>query len=86
MLLSASTPIGTSPLSADRLARLREKGRAHAICFGGIVACDDDLFIGAITDGDIAAISEDDPQFYEVRAAVIQGARAGRMVRLTMLG
>jgi hypothetical protein len=86
MLLSASTPIGTAPLSADRLARLREMGRAHAICFGAHIPDDEDLFMSAILDGDVDPITEEHGQFWEVMEAFIQGARAGREERLTMLG
>jgi len=85
MLLSASTPVGTAPLSSARVERLREIGHAHAICFGAFNPDDEDLFLSAITDGDIPAITEDDPQFYEVMEAFIQGARVGRTARLTML-
>ena len=85
-MLSASTPIGTSPLSADRIARLREIGHSHAVCFGAFNPDDEDLFLSAILDGDVAEISENDPQFWEVMEAFIQGAREGRAARLTMLG
>ena len=77
MLLSASTPVGTTPLTADQRRAAMEVGFSYAKRLSDHPAWDhwspDDLFIGAIIDGDIPSITEDHPQFYEVFEAFMSG-------------
>jgi hypothetical protein len=77
MLLSTSTPVGTTPLTADQRRAGLEAGFSYAKALQDHPGWDhwspDDLFIGAIIDGDIPSITEDHPQFYEVFEAFMSG-------------